>query len=208
MLHNKLGITFLIPMGLVTLCFVILAFLLRFAGDSQRAWMAQVQRRVGLTAIVIPGMKNLKMSGLSSIVRTYIERFRVEELEVGSRFRKITIIAALLGYIPLLLGPPLTFASAQRSLNPTRIFTSLSYLFLLTNPLSQVFQFIPQLSAAVACLGRIEAFLAADDRDDSRTISAKGVGEKQLQLQAKTQVQSTQSLFKTEVLLGKKTEPF
>ncbi|RYP48375.1 hypothetical protein DL768_005744 [Monosporascus sp. mg162] len=85
-------------------------------------------------------MKNPKISGLSAAVGDSVQKLRVEELASGSRFRKIGIIAALVGYILLMVSPPLTFALAQRTLDTVRIFPSLAYLLLLRNPLSQIFQ--------------------------------------------------------------------
>ncbi|KAI0802869.1 hypothetical protein GGR55DRAFT_682777 [Xylaria sp. FL0064] len=116
-------------------------------------------------------MKNLKISGLSTTVGDYVQTLRVRELEAGARFRKITIIASVFGYIPFLIGPPLTFAFAQRTLDVPRIFTSLSYLLLLANPLTQLFQSVPQLVSGLACLGRIQAFLEREARHDFRDVA-------------------------------------
>lgn len=132
--------------------------------------MAGNQKRVGLTTTVISSMKNLKISGLSATVGDYVQTLRILELVAGARFRKITIIAALFGYIPLLIGPPLTFAVAQRTLDVPRIFTSLSYLLLLTNPLTMIFQNIPLLVSGLTCLGRIQAFLECEARHDFRNV--------------------------------------
>ena len=159
LLYGQLGVVFVAPIGVVAVCFGCLVVLMNFTGDSQRAWMTGVQKRVGLTSTVIANMKNLKISGLSAPVGDFVQKLRVDELAKGSRFRKIAIIAAVLGYIPVMLSPPLTLAFAQRTLGATKIFTSLSYLLLLTNPLSQIFQSIPQLLSGLACLGRIQAFL-------------------------------------------------
>ncbi|RYP06754.1 hypothetical protein DL764_002951 [Monosporascus ibericus] len=172
MLYNQLGAVFVAPMVVVIVCFVGLVILMKFTGDSQRAWMAGVQKRVGLTATVIASMKNLKISGLSAAVGDSVQKLRVEELATGSRFRKISIIAALFGFIPLMLSPPLTFAFAQRTLDAARMFTSLAYLLLLTNPLSQIFQYIPQLLSGLACLGQIQAFLECETRHDFRKVLA------------------------------------
>lgn len=172
MLYVRLGVVFVVPMGVVVICFGGLAVLVNFTGDSQRAWMAGVQKRVGLTATVIASMKNLKISGLSAAVRDFVQRLRVEELAAGARFRKIAIVAALFGFTPLLISPPLTFAFAQRTLDSSTMFTSLSYLLLLTNPLSQVFQSVPQLLSGLACLGRIQAFLECENRHDFRRVLA------------------------------------
>ncbi|RYP79912.1 hypothetical protein DL770_006451 [Monosporascus sp. CRB-9-2] len=172
MLYKQPGAVFVAPMGAVIVCFVGLVVLMKFTGDSQRAWMAEVQKRVGLTATVIASTKNLKISGLSAAVGDSVQKLRVEELAAGSRFRKIGIIAALIGYIPLMVSPPVTFAFAQRTLDAARMFTSLAYLLLLTNPLSQIFQSIPQLLSGLAFFGRIQAFLECKTRHDFREVLA------------------------------------
>ncbi|KAJ5699379.1 hypothetical protein N7536_002392 [Penicillium majusculum] len=170
MLYIRIGIPFVVPVGVVIVCFIGLGILLNFTGDSQRSWMAGVQKRVGLTATVIASMKNLKISGLSITIGDFVQNLRVQELAAGSRFRKILIVAALFGFIPLLISPPLTFAFTQRTIDTSTMFTSLSFLTLLTNPLSQVFQSIPQLVSGLACLGRIQAFLECETRHDFRQV--------------------------------------
>lgn len=170
MLYNRLGVVFVAPVGVVIVCFIGLGILINFTGDSQRSWMAGVQKRVGLTATVIASMKNLKISGLSVAIGDFVQHLRVEELAAGGRFRKLAIIAAVLGFIPLLISPPLTFAFAQATLHASRMFTSLAFLTLLTNPLSQVFQSIPDLVSGLACLGRIQSFLECETRHDFRQV--------------------------------------
>jgi len=171
LLYNQLGILFVAPIGIVLVSFTLLVFFMNFAGDSQKAWMAGVQKRVSLTATVIANMKSLKLSGLSGTVSDFVQQLRVEELASGGRFRKITIIAAFLGYVPFLFGPPLTFAFTQKTLNVARTFTSLSYMTLLTTPLTQIFQAVPQVLSAVACLSRVQAYLECETHEDFRNLS-------------------------------------
>ncbi|KAF2489056.1 P-loop containing nucleoside triphosphate hydrolase protein [Lophium mytilinum] len=168
MLSNRLGVVFVAPIGLVTTCFIGLGILMSFAGDSQRAWMTGVQKRVGLTATVIANMKNLKISGLSAAISSFVQRLRVEELAAGARFRKVFITAALFGYIPELISPPLTFAFTQQTLDASTMFTCLAFLTLLTYPLLLIFDSSPQLVSGLACLGRIQAFLECETRHDFR----------------------------------------
>lgn len=168
MLYMQLGAVFVAPIALVLVCVVALGVLMKLTGDSQRAWMAKVQERVGLTATVIGSMKSLKMSALSSIVRDFVQKLRVDELAAGTRFRRIVILAALFGFMPLLIGPPLTFAFSRQQMDATKIYTSLSYLLLLTNPLNLIFQSIPELMSGLACLGRVQSFLENADRVTSR----------------------------------------
>ncbi|KAF4958905.1 hypothetical protein FSARC_10903 [Fusarium sarcochroum] len=170
MLYIRLGLVFLVPIGVVVVCFTLLGILINFTGDSQRAWMTGVQKRVGLTATVITSMKNLKLSGLSSTVSSFVQRLRVEELAAGARFRKIFILAAMLGFTPMLISPPLTLAFTRATLDTTKVFTSLAFLMLLTNPLSQIFTSIPELVSGIACIGRIQAFLECETRHDFRRV--------------------------------------
>ncbi|KKP00962.1 hypothetical protein THAR02_06934 [Trichoderma harzianum] len=172
MLYGRVGVVFVAPIGVVIVCFICLVIVMNFIGNAQRDWMIMVQKRVGLTATVTASMKNLKISGLSSPVRQFVQKLRVEELIAGVRFRKIFIAAALFGFIPLLLSPALTFALTQNRLDASRIFTSLSFLTLLTMPLSQVFQSIPEVISALACIGRIQGFLECETRDDFRQVFA------------------------------------
>lgn len=172
MLYNRLGLVFVAPIGIVIVSFTGLGILVYFTGDSQRVWMAGIQKRVGLTATVIASMKNLKISGLSAAVSSFVQNLRVEELAAGARFRKIFIITALFGYIPQLIGPPVTFAFTQHTLDASTMFTCLAFLTLLTYPLSQTFEAVPQLISGLACLGRIQVFLECETRHDFRQVLA------------------------------------
>jgi ABC-type bacteriocin/lantibiotic exporter with double-glycine peptidase domain len=168
MLYRQVGVVFVAPVGVVVVCFVGLGILINFTGDSQRSWMSGVQKRVGLTATVIASMKSLKISGLAGPVAEYVQQLRVDELAAGARYRRIMIIAAVFAFMPQLISPPLTFAFAQHTLNASTMFTGLSFLTLLTQPPSQLFQAIPDLVSGLACLGRIQAFLELEPRQDYR----------------------------------------
>lgn len=190
MLQRRLGVVFVVPIAVVLFCLAGLGVLIKFAGDSQRAWMAGVQKRIGLTATVIASMKNLKLSGLSPVASDFVQRLRVDELAKGARFRKIYIIAALFGFIPMLLGPPLTFAFAHRTLDASRTFTSLAWLSLLTYPLSQLFQSTPELLSGLACLGRIQKFLECETHHDFREFLADTRLNSENQVEVKAEIDS------------------
>ncbi|KAI1673320.1 ABC transporter integral membrane type 1 [Pyrenophora tritici-repentis] len=172
MLYRRLGVVFVASFGIVIVCFACIGVLINFTGDAQRAWMDRVQTRVSLTANAITGMKNLKISGLSAAIGDFVQKVRIEELSAGARFRRIFIIAALLGFLPLLISPPLVFAFAQSALNTSRVFTSLSFITLMTLPLSQIFQAVPEIVSGFACLGRIQAFIECETREDARQVLA------------------------------------
>ncbi|KAH9885049.1 ABC multidrug transporter [Xylariomycetidae sp. FL2044] len=168
LLYRQVGAAFVAPIIIISIGGAAVAFLMRFTARSQKLWMAGVTKRVGLTSEVIGSMKNLKISGLSAPIAEFVQKLRVDELLAGSRFRKITIISAVFAFAPQMISPFTTFAISQRSFDAANLFTSLSYLTLMTTPLSQVFQYVPQLISAFACLDRIQKFLEGKNRDDFR----------------------------------------
>ncbi|KAJ3492630.1 hypothetical protein NLG97_g5262 [Lecanicillium saksenae] len=173
MLYRQLGFIFFVPLGLVLVSFAGVTFVSRSMGGSQMAWMAGVEKRVGLTATTVGNMKNLKMSGLSSTIESLVQKLRVDELAAGSLFRQLSVVAAGFGFAPMLLSPPLTLSFAQGTLDSTKAFTSLSYLVLLTLPLGIVFQQIPLLIGANACVTRIQEFFECETHEDFRQIFGK-----------------------------------
>ena len=170
LLSLQIGVAFVAPLIVVGCCVVFSTILSRHIGPRQKVWMEKIQRRVGLTSRVIGQMKYLKMSGLAHPVEESIQSMRVDELKTGTRFRKIAILSAVIGFTPLCISPVMTFAFASRTLSPTRIFTSISYILLLATPLGVLFQSIPSLIAALTCLSRIQAFLEQDSHQDFRKV--------------------------------------
>lgn len=51
------------------------------------------------------------------------------------------------------------------------MFTSISLLLLLAQPLSQIFQSVPSFMAAIGCFNRIQVFLVAESRADYRLLN-------------------------------------
>jgi len=179
LLYSQIGAAFAAALVVIAICVVLLSLLARVAGPRQKTWMSKIQKRVGLTSNVIANMKHLKISGLTAPVEEAIQGLRMDELKTGSKFRMVQVAAATLATIPMWFAPVMTFAITSRSLNVTTIFTSLSYLNLLCNPLSYVFQMLPQVISALACLNRIQAFLEKEPRDDFREIAQPILAEKE-----------------------------
>jgi ABC-type multidrug transport system fused ATPase/permease subunit len=170
LLYNKVGAAFAAPIVVVVLSFITLTALVQFTGDAQRMWMAGVQKRVGLTATVIASMKNIKVSGLASPIFDFIQNLRVNELKAGSRLRKLNLLTTTLAFGPTFISPVLTYAVARRTLDANTLFTSLSYLVLLATPLTNVIKTVQLVISGLACLGRIQAFLESEPREDFRMV--------------------------------------
>ncbi|EPE26567.1 ABC transporter transmembrane region [Glarea lozoyensis ATCC 20868] len=168
LLERQLGLAFLAPLIVVIVCISLASFANRWTGIRQRAWMDRIQSRVGLTANVISHMKHLRISGLAAPVESLIQKMRVDELKSAAKFRTIYIIVVTLGYLPMALSTVMTFAVTSEGLDVSSIFTSVSYILLLADPLSYLFQNTPNLLAAFACLHRIQTFLEQPQRVDFR----------------------------------------
>lgn len=130
--------------------------------------MATIQKRVGVTSDVLSAMVSIKLSGLVPRVTALIQQRRKAELKASKRFRLLVTYATIVGYAPLLISPAATFAVTGNTLTVQNVFTSLAYIQLLCNPLTHLFQVIPQLMAAFTCLERVERFLALGTTDVSQ----------------------------------------
>lgn len=80
-----------------------------------------------------------------------------------------------IAYVPNTVAPIITFgvfatiaAKSGVVLDSTRIFTALSLLSLITEPLTQLFHALPEFGAAVGCFSRIQVFLLSESREDYR----------------------------------------
>lgn len=168
LLEERLGLSFLSPLVVILICSAVMSWVGVATGKKLAAWMAKIQHRVGLTGKVIGSMKQLKISGMAQPVGDLIHKLRVEELEIGNKFRWIQVIAATVAFAPQCLSQVFAFALAPDDLNVASMYESLSYLVLLTTPLAMLFQSIPTIIGAFACLDRIQKFLEAEPRGDFR----------------------------------------
>ncbi|KAL2882737.1 hypothetical protein SGCOL_001948 [Colletotrichum sp. CLE4] len=168
LLQGQLGTAFVAPLIVILVCTGVTAAVAKFTGERQSRWMAQIQKRVGLTANVISNMKYLRISGITQPVAEFVQKMRVEEMRIGNQFRWLIIVTALAALAPSMLSPAITFVFAQERLDTTTIFTSFSFLVLLNNPLGQLFQSIPTIIAAFTCLNRIQRYLEGESRIDFR----------------------------------------
>ncbi|CAK7227110.1 hypothetical protein SBRCBS47491_006458 [Sporothrix bragantina] len=168
LLHREIGAAFAAPLVVIFLAVGALGSLAFMTGRRQKAWMALIQKRVGMTSTTIASMKHLKISGLAAPIETLIQQLRIDELAVGSRFRLIMCFAATAAYSPQMLSPVFAFAVTTRTLDTANVFTALSFVILVTMPFIQVLQGLPSVVSAFACLDRVQDFLEKPPREDFR----------------------------------------
>lgn len=156
------------PFAVVALAACGVAATSRQTGRRMAAWAARTEGRVRLTSAVVARVKPVKMAGLAGAVGALLERARAEELRAGAAFRWLLVFAVGNAFVPQFLAPVAAFAFAGRALSTAEVFASLSYLSLITAPLSQFFQRVPSVLASVASLRRIQDFLNQEAREDYR----------------------------------------
>jgi uncharacterized membrane protein required for colicin V production len=124
---------------------------------------------------MLSGMKGVKMSGLVPKLSSLIQQLRVTELADMAAFRMVMIFCAVFAFVPQLISPIITFGTfigienaSGRSLDTTRLFTSIALLLLLNQPLAQVFSSFPAFMSSVGCLDRIQTYLKTDTKKDHR----------------------------------------
>lgn len=179
LLRAHLGAAFVAPIVIVIIATGFSLVVGKLSTPRQRAWMEAIQTRVSVTADAITQMKLIKMCGMAKPVQRYIQHLRVQELELGSRWRLLLVFASSVSQIPMLLGPVVTLAVTTKSLDTTSIFVSLSYLTLLASPMVVLLQKIPQLIGALTCLERIQQFLDRDELVDFRFIDSRVLVDEQ-----------------------------
>ncbi|KAH7118766.1 multidrug resistance-like protein [Dendryphion nanum] len=175
LLESRLGWACVGPI-IVIICAASVTVGLAFVANTlQMQWLDKIQRRVGDTANMLGHMKGIKMLGLSRRLHQLIQTSRVAELKDAQKFWVVQALVAGLAFAPETLSPVATFAfyavissKTGETLDAPRLFTSLSLLILLTQPLFKFFADIMDFKTVFGCVERIEKFLTAETRSDHR----------------------------------------
>ncbi|PTB70684.1 P-loop containing nucleoside triphosphate hydrolase protein [Trichoderma citrinoviride] len=182
LLSKQIGYAAAGPIIVSVLSLVATMFVSPLAGKYQVGWLEKTQRRVGITSAMIGHIKSIKMSGLSKHLSATIASLRAQEISASKPFRVVGAVTSSVAQIPLLLSPVLAFAMYQgitaatgQELDATRMFSALSLITLLAQPLFWVFEVVLDLSAAFGAFSRIQAFLVKAAREEYRTVETADV---------------------------------
>lgn len=167
-LHRQLGAAFIAPILVVSLSVVSTSFIAKLAGPAMSKWTQSTEARVKLTTAVVASMKALKISGLSESTTGLLQKYRENEQRIGSAYRFLLVVSITSAFTPMFLAPVATFFWAGRQLSMAEVFSSLSYVALITSPLTQLFQKVPDILASFACLSRIQDFLNMEAKSEYR----------------------------------------
>lgn len=155
-------------------------------GNSQKVWVDAVQRRIAVTSAMLVNIRSIRMTGLARITMDRIQKERINETNMMSKFRWYIVWQNAVQNLPWALAPAVTFAvitlSTPNSLDTAKIFTSLSIITLLTDPAAKLLSAIPATASSLGCVDRIQAFLLSETRKDyrklldTRPVTTAGIG--------------------------------
>lgn len=190
LLGRQMGVACVAPVVIVVICSGATIWSSGRSTAHQKKWMEAVQSRVAITSNMLSSMKSVKMRGLEDVVLGVLQELRAKELRQGSRFRYITMLTAVIGFVPQLVGSAMTFliflvrTHANGSLfHASTVFTSLSLLTVLSEPLNATFQTLPMVAAAYGSLRRIDAFLLSEEQEDPRKLISDSFSSETISIQ-------------------------
>ncbi|ORY16438.1 ABC transporter [Clohesyomyces aquaticus] len=166
LLQTQVFLACLVP-AVVTLIFVLATFQFSaWAKDAQRLWIENVERRLGVTTVMVGAMRTVKMLGLSEKMSNIISNFRSVEIDSSSRYRKILIGIIFFSVLPQNLSPMLTFSvfyaitirRNDNSILAGQAFASLSLISLVTLPALTLIKAIPALIQCLSSFDRIQEY--------------------------------------------------
>ncbi|KAK6338386.1 hypothetical protein TWF730_002449 [Orbilia blumenaviensis] len=180
LLAKQLGVACIGPLIVCFASAIIMGATSGRAKKYQLEWMEELQKRTGITSSIMGSLKGIKMLGLSDRLARFVQMLRVNEVTASKKFRMLAVYSSTLAYFPMMLSPVVTFAiylgialRNNTTLDTQRMFTSLSLLMLITQPLFGVFLDIFEFMSSMGCLERIEAFMKKETKSDHRLVSSQ-----------------------------------
>ncbi|KAK2600118.1 hypothetical protein QQS21_005133 [Conoideocrella luteorostrata] len=181
LLEKQTGVAIVLPLVVAAACGYGTLKVSGAAGGQQANWLKKIEKRIEVTTRTLSSMRGVKITGLTTKLAGSIQDLRAAELQAAASFRWWQVGALIMGFVPVMINPVLTFAifiavahGKSEPLDASRMFVSLSFLTIMSQPLSMLFQSGPQISSMIACFDRIGKFVETKEREDLR----ENVGEK------------------------------
>jgi ATP-binding cassette subfamily C (CFTR/MRP) protein 1 len=170
-LERQAGAACVVSVGITVLTSAAVVYITSTIGSKQHKWMEAIQKRTAAISDLLSSIKGVKMKGLEDRFYNIIDSLRSQDIKCGNKFRMVMTYTAGLSFVPEFLCPFLPFIVlvlapniSGSTFDATKIFTILSALLVLTQPLTNGFQILPAVLAGVGSLKRIGTFLLADEQ--------------------------------------------
>ncbi|RSM15280.1 hypothetical protein CEP52_000842 [Fusarium oligoseptatum] len=197
MLAAQLGAVCVAPIITAIISLILSGSIGKLMVPRQTVYQKATQDRINFTSEVLSSMKPVKMLGYSERFGSLIAQKRDEEIEVGKRYRMITVYANCISNCNISLTEAITFGAyaiaaklgGGEPFSAAQAITALSILGVMMEPLSHLLGNIPNSFSAFGCFKRIQEFLMLEERIDRRQIhdSLSGPSSKSSQENTKTQ---------------------
>ncbi|KAH8812816.1 putative multidrug resistance protein [Xylogone sp. PMI_703] len=178
MLWGQLGwwcLTVLVPVAFFSL---VARWTGSMIGESMANWQKAKQKRIALTTSMIDYIKNIKMFGITRTVMVRIQKSRIIDLVTGLNYRWIVVyfnlgvngIGILSPVVTLIVYAADAHLRGKGPLDPTKVFTSVATITLVTTPANILLALFPQFATVYGCATRIQRYLLEPSRDDKRVL--------------------------------------
>ncbi|KAF3012558.1 hypothetical protein E8E14_000617 [Neopestalotiopsis sp. 37M] len=184
LLEQQVFLACLAPVVVILISIGITVPMSNLSKKAQVAWIERIQDRLRVTSNMIDDMKAVKMLGLSPIISDTIQRLRRIEIQTSKVYRKILVWNVLLSECPQNISPVAMFAvyvlialySGNVSLLTAQAFTAIALINLLTIPVIQLVQVMPQFLQCVGSFERIQDYCNYADGSAGNDESGKSLG--------------------------------
>ncbi|RDW87858.1 hypothetical protein BP5796_03552 [Coleophoma crateriformis] len=178
MLWDQLGWWCLTPLAIVVLSAQVAKWIGSKVSKSIADWQKAKQKRIALTTSMIDYIKNIKMMGMTGTVMERVQDSRMVDIGKGVDFRWIVVYFNLTANAIGIIAPVVTLICyavdahlrGQDSLDPTKVFTSIAIITLVTTPANTLLAVFPQFASVHGCATRIQKYLLEPSRDDKRIL--------------------------------------
>ncbi|PWN49672.1 hypothetical protein IE53DRAFT_388080 [Violaceomyces palustris] len=181
LLYQQLGLTFLAGLVTIVACLFTTPILSRGIGARQKAWSSLTDSRVNLLSSVINEIKGVKYSAYEGIMSRRLKVARRDEIEaMTTYYRQFVAVITFTNLTAQMMEISLfvTLAIVDRltgsdRFNTNTVFTTLTIVTLVEEPLLLVGQNYARIVTAFASLKRIDAFLREEERAVAITTTDK-----------------------------------
>ncbi|KAL6360528.1 hypothetical protein LRP88_06234 [Fusarium phalaenopsidis] len=197
MLAAQLGAVCVAPIITAIISLILSGSIGKLMVPRQMVYQKATQDRINFTSEVLSSMKPVKMLGYSERFHSIIAQKRDEEIEVGKRYRMISVYANCITNCNISLTEAITFGAyaiaaklgGGEPFSAAQAITALSILGVMMDPLSHLLGNIPNSFSAFGCFKRIQEFLMLEERMDRRQIhdNQSGLSSKSSQENTETQ---------------------
>ena len=175
LLYRTLGRACYAPAVVYVLLMMGTAWVTKVISQFQTRWLHAVQVRITFTSALLHSIRNIKLLGMSSIIKDRTQGLRMNEINECKRYRLINNVQILLQNGAGVFAPFATFLlyylqsrASSQPLDLATAFSILTILRLVEYPLNVLLYSCPQLASSVSCFERIQRYLLSDSRHDDR----------------------------------------